>query len=75
VSDWLGAAATWIPTPGERHAEILGDLITRHGVRGNLVPDAQLAALAVEHGVAVASADGDFARFTEIRWENPLARG
>jgi len=74
VSDWLGAPATWIPTPGERHAEILGDLVARHGVRGNLVPDAQLAALAFEHGVAVASADGDFARFPEIRWENPVAR-
>jgi nucleotide-binding universal stress UspA family protein len=34
----------------------------------------EAAALAVEHGVAVASADTDFARFTEVRWENPLAR-
>lgn len=43
-------------------------------MRGNLVPDAQLAALALEHGLAVASTDTDFARFTEVRWENPLAQ-
>jgi predicted nucleic acid-binding protein len=42
-------------------------------VRGNLVPDAQLAALALEHGLTVCSADTDFARFGEVRWENPLA--
>jgi predicted nucleic acid-binding protein len=42
-------------------------------LRGNLVPDAQLAALALEHGLTVCSADTDFARFGEVRWENPLA--
>lgn len=73
VTDWLEAGPAWIPSPGERHAEIFGELIARHDVRGNLVPDAQLAALALEHGVPVASADTDFARFTEIRWTNPLA--
>jgi predicted nucleic acid-binding protein len=41
------------------------------GDRG-LVPDAHLAALAIEHGLAVASADSDVARFPEVRWENPL---
>jgi toxin-antitoxin system PIN domain toxin len=74
VRDWLGAGPAWIPAPGERHAEILSDLVVRYDIRGNLVPDAQLAALAIEHGVAVASADTDFARFTEISWENPVAR-
>lgn len=73
VEDWLAADAAWIPQPTERHAEILGDLVTRYQLRGNLVSDAQLAALAVEHGLTVCSADTDFARFGEIRWENPLA--
>ncbi len=73
ASDWLRAEPAWIPQPGNRHAEILGDLIERYEVRGNLIPDAQLAALAIEHGLTVISADTDFARFTEIRWENPLA--
>lgn len=74
VADWLDAPAAWVPTPTERHAEVLGSLITRYQVRGNGVPDAHLAALAIEHGVAVCSADTDFARFTELRWINPLAR-
>ena len=74
VTDWLGAEASWVPEAGPRHAEILGGLITRHQIRGNLVPDAHLAALAIGHGLAVVSADTDFARFTEVRWENPLAR-
>lgn len=55
------------------HAELLGELVLRHEVRGNLLPDAELAALALEHGLTVCSADTDFARFTEVRWENPLA--
>lgn len=73
ISEWLGSRVVWIPTPGPRHAEILGDLILRHQIRGDLVTDAQLAALALEHGLTVCSADTDFARFTEVRWENPLA--
>jgi len=38
-----------------------------------LVPDAHLAALAIEHGLTLCSTDGDFARFPELRWLNPLA--
>lgn len=73
VGDWLDSGVAWVPEPGRRHAEILGGLITRHHVSGNLVPDAQLAALAIEHGVTLCSADSDFARFPEVRWKNPLA--
>jgi toxin-antitoxin system PIN domain toxin len=73
ISDWLSAPAAWIPEPGPDHARLLGELVVRHDVRGNLVPDAQLAALAMEHGLAVCSTDTDFARFGEIRWINPLA--
>ena len=47
-------------------------MIRRCDVRGNLVPDAVLAALAIEHGLELCSADTDFARFTEVRWRNPL---
>ncbi len=73
VTEWLAAATVWVPRPTERHAEVLGALVAAHQPRGNLVTDAQMAALAIEHGLTVCSADTDFARFTEIRWENPLA--
>ena len=72
VTDWLDAEATWVPVPGERHVEILRDLIVAGDLRGNLVSDAYLAALAIEHGLGVCSADSDFARFPQINWMNPL---
>jgi len=73
VEEWLGVSAVWIPQPTERHQEILGDLIVGEGsVRANLVMDAHLAALAIEHGLTLCSADRDFARFPGLRWENPV---
>src|SRR5215469_5950432 len=42
------------------------------GVQANLVPDAHLAALAIEHGLMLCSTDGDFGRFSNLRWQNPL---
>ncbi|HUY98458.1 MAG TPA: TA system VapC family ribonuclease toxin [Verrucomicrobiae bacterium] len=73
VDHLLGYEAAWVPQPTERHAAVLGALVRRHQLRGNLVSDADLAALAVEHGCTVCSADTDFARFDEVRWLNPLA--
>src|SRR3954468_3644341 len=66
VNDWLSTDVAWIPQPGASYAAILGELIVRHDIRGNLVPDAQLAALALEHGLTVCSSDTDFARFTGV---------
>lgn len=72
VSDWLSAPSAWVPVPTERHGDILGDLLRRHRCVGPLVPDAHLAALAVEHGVPVASADTDFALFRDdVAWVDP----
>jgi toxin-antitoxin system PIN domain toxin len=73
VRGWLAAPAAWVPTPNDRHAAVLGGLIERYHLSGNAIPDAHLAALAIEHGVAVCSADTDFARFSELTWVNPLA--
>lgn len=73
VSAWLSAPAAFVPHPTDQHAEVLGRLLERHQITGNLIPDAHLAALALEYGVAVCSADSDFARFPEVRWINPLA--
>lgn len=72
VEDWLAADLAWIPAPGPRHPILLAELITRYQLRGNLISDAHLAALAIEHGVALCSADTDFARFSELTWINPL---
>ena len=74
VRHWLDAGPTWIPPATERTAAILGDLVVRHQITANLVPDAMLAALAIENGLTIMSADTDFARFGEVRWENPLTR-
>jgi toxin-antitoxin system PIN domain toxin len=74
VSRWLECEPVWIPQPTERHAETLGKLIAEPGVHSNLVPDAHLAALAIEHGLTLCSTDGDFARFPGLKWSNPLAR-
>lgn len=72
VTDWLSAPVAWIPQPGPEHTRILGQLIATYEIRGNLVPDAQLAALAIEHGVPVCSNDTDFARFRGLHWIDPL---
>lgn len=72
IEDWLACEPVWIPQPTERHAEVLASLLTQPGVHGNLVSDAHLAALAIEHGLTLCSTDGDFARFRALRWQNPL---
>ncbi|HKO08008.1 MAG TPA: type II toxin-antitoxin system VapC family toxin [Alphaproteobacteria bacterium] len=72
VLAWLACESAWTPQPTERHAELLGEFLALAGVHGNLVPDAHLAALAVEHGLTLCSTDGDFARFPGLRWLNPL---
>ena len=72
VEEWLDCPSVWIPQPSERHREILGLLLTTLTIQANLVPDAHLAALAIEHGLILCSTDGDFGRFQDLRWENPI---
>jgi toxin-antitoxin system PIN domain toxin len=72
VREWLAAEAAWIPHPGAGYAAIVERLLERNP-RGNLIPDVMLAALAIEHGLTLASADTDFAGFDGLRWLNPLA--
>lgn len=73
VAEWLALPNVWLPAPGDAHAEILARLLTATNAAAELVPDAHVAALALEHGLTVCSADVDFARFPGLRWENPLA--
>lgn len=73
VRAWLRADVAWIPGPTDRHADALERLLASPGVQGSHVPDAHLAALALEHGLTVCSTDGDFGRFQGLAWRNPLA--
>jgi toxin-antitoxin system PIN domain toxin len=73
VDAWLACNTAWVPNPTDRHGEIFRDLVVSYQLRGNLVNDAHLAALAIEHGLTVCSADTDFARFPDVSWANPLA--
>lgn len=72
IDDWLAAPAAWVPLPTERHGQIVGAVMRKHDVRGVLVPDAELVALALEHGLEIRSANAGFAQFDEVRWSNPL---
>ena len=72
VREWLACRSAWIPVPTERHADALDLLLSGSSMTSKVVPDADLAALAIEHGVTLCSTDGDFARFPHLRWENPL---
>jgi uncharacterized protein len=72
IDSWLEQPAVTIVHPGARHPRILRDLLTAAGTGGNLVSDAHLAALAIEHGAELCTADRDFARFAGLHWRNPL---
>lgn len=72
VGAWLDCENAWIPVPTDRHRLVLGPLLESAGARADLVSDAHVAALALEHGLELCSTDGDFARFPQIRWRNPL---
>jgi hypothetical protein len=61
--------------PTDRHAAVLRELLGPVGSAGNLTTDAHLAALAIEHGAVLYSCDTDFARFSGLRWVDPLSEG
>ena len=73
ISEWLLAAPSVVVEPTSRHAAVLAGLLADVGTAGNLVTDAHLAALALEHDATVVTYDGDFGRFAGIRWERPAA--
>lgn len=60
--------------PGPRHWDIFTRLCRAAGVKGNLVPDAYLAALAIESGSEWVTTDRDYARFQGLRWRHPIER-
>lgn len=71
VGEWLARPPVITPEPGPRHLALLAGLLGAAGDAGNLVNDAHLAALALEHGATLVSFDRDFGRFDGLRWEIP----
>lgn len=73
VRSWLERPMVTVLVPGPRHWSILDALLGEARATGNLVPDAHLAALAMEHGAVLCSTDRDFARFDGLDWRDPLS--
>ncbi|MGH9156495.1 MAG: type II toxin-antitoxin system VapC family toxin [Acidimicrobiales bacterium] len=73
VDGWLDQPCTTVLSPTERHSAVLRTLLDPLGSAGNLTSDAHLAAIAIEHGAEICSCDTDFARFSGLRWTDPLA--
>lgn len=73
VDSWLGQPCTRLVRPTDRHWDVLQMLLVNGKAVANLVTDAHLAALAIEHGCELCSTDADFARFRQLKWRNPIA--
>ena len=74
VNDWLELPTVTVVSPGPRHWHIFRNLVDAAGTAGNLTSDAHLAAIAIEFGATLCSADNDFHRFPGLRYRNPIAR-
>lgn len=72
VRAWVERPVVQILDPGPRHVEDVLAMLEELGAAANLVTDAQIAALALEHGGVVHTTDADFVRFRGVRWLNPL---
>ena len=72
MAEWFRSPSVVPLNPGTLHLVILREMLAAAGVAANLVTDAHIAALAIEHQAEVHSNDNDFARFPGLRWRNPL---
>ena len=72
VASWLEQPNVTLAEPGERHVEILGQLLKDGQSNGPLVMDAALAAIAIEHGATLCTSDRDFTRYPDLQSRNPL---
>ncbi|MGI8776053.1 MAG: TA system VapC family ribonuclease toxin [Acidimicrobiales bacterium] len=73
VEEWLARPNVFVPVPTDRHATLYGTMLRTGRAAGNHSTDAHLAALAVEWGLEVMSADRDFARYPGLRWHDPTS--
>lgn len=74
VRSWLAQPQAMILQPGERHTDLVLGFLEELGTAGNLTTDAHLAALAIEHQAELCTTDADFARFSGLKWRNPIDR-
>ncbi len=72
IQQWMELKQVRLLSPTERHWPILKRVLLDGQVRGPLATDAQLAAITIENGGVLYTADRDFARFPGLRWINPL---
>jgi uncharacterized protein len=72
VRSWLSQPAAQLLSPGPDHTERVLTLLETAGTGGNLVTDAQIAAITLEHDAILHTADMDFVRFENLRWFNPI---
>ncbi len=72
IRSWLAQPAARLIEPPSDHVEQVLKLLETLGTAGNLVTDAQIASLAIEHNATLHTADADFLRFSGLRWFNPM---
>jgi toxin-antitoxin system PIN domain toxin len=73
VQSWIDQPCARIIQATEEHWELFQQMLRAGNATANLVSDAHLAALAVEHNCVLHSTDTDFARFRGLKWKNPIA--
>lgn len=73
VQSWFDQPCLRLIHPSDQHWPIFQRMLREGRAVGNLVPDAHLAALAIEHSCTLQSSDADFARFKGLKWNNPIA--
>ncbi len=74
VQSWLDQSCVRLIQPTDQHWTIFQQMLSGGKAVGNLVSDAHLAALAVEHNCVLQSTDADFSRFRGLKWKNPVAK-
>lgn len=73
VDNWFTSPVVWVPPATASTVAVATRLLEQLPAGGNLVPDAMLGALAIEHGLTVMTVDADFARLPGVAWRDPLA--
>ena len=72
VQSWMEQPCVRLIYPTQQHWTILQRFLIDRQASANLVNDAHLAALAIEHNCELFSTDADFARFPKLKWKNPI---